>query len=575
MGSEPEEKSLFRFLKFVRPYSHLVIIATIAGILRYIIPLMVPWGAKVIIDDFLTGAPGLEHIWELHKLVGILVGLFLFWAFLSFIRLYFTGWTGHHIIFDLRSRLYEHVQRMSLEYFDRRKIGAIVSRMTHDMTACQQLVGVGVTAALMDVSSIVIIAIILLSMHWQLALVSFALIPGYVLLSRNFSKKIHKTSKSVHARMEQMSGHLYERLSGIALIQAFNRESEDKHYFDRGSRAYLNSAISNIQIQALGLSATGFLAAIAPLIVLWYGAVCVMGGTLTTGELVAFYAYIGLLYTPVSRLTELNMVIASSFAAMERIFEVFDVYSEVSQKKDAIEVKRVQGRISFKKLEFSYEGKETSRREVLRKVSFDVRAGERVILTGESGVGKSTLIKLLLRFYEVQKGSILIDDFDIRDMTLTSLRNQIAFVPQEPILFSGSIFENVRYGKPGATQKEVIDACRAVHAESFILSLPNGYQTQVGERGGKLSAGQRQRIAIARAYLKDAPILVLDEPTSALDPASTEAVLEGLAEIQKGRTCLMIAHRLDSFQKGSRIIYLSQGAAYERRSEYVSSVKIG
>ncbi len=542
------------FFSFLKPYCGSIFFATASGVLRYLIPLFVPWSIKVIIDDILRPPFTPSSFSRLNGLAVTLIGLFVLWTFLSFIRFYLSGLAGNKIIFDLRHRLYVHLQKMSLSFFEKQHVGAVVSRMMSDITSVQNVVGYGITALLMDTSCVLIIAVILMKVHFMLALLSLALIPAYVFVGRIFSEKIRSSSYCIQQQIEKLSGYLHEKFLGISIIQSFVRENDEEEAFLERAKNHLDATQKNMTQQSLGLSLTGFLASVAPLLVIWYGGICVMRSTLTIGELAAFYAYVGLLYAPITRLSELHIVIGNSLAAIDRIFEIFEIPSEVQEKKKAPSLKATTGEIQFQNVCFSY----TAEIPVLCDFNLNISPGEHVVLAGSNGSGKSTLIKLLLRFYDPQKGSILIDHQNICDVTLASLRKQIAFVPQEPLLFSGSIFDNLLYGKPEASENEVMAACEAVHVHEFIMNLPERYQTQVGERGIMLSAGEKQRIAIARAYLKNASVLVLDEPASALDESSALLVREGLRTLSRGRTTLMIDHHPSLISDTDRILWVSK-----------------
>jgi subfamily B ATP-binding cassette protein MsbA len=319
--------------------------------------------------------------------------------------------------------------------------------------------------------------------------------------------------------------------------------------------------LSNVRLQSVALGVTGFLTAVGPILVLWYGALEVWAGRLTVGTLMAFYAYLGMLYSPIQRLTELNLIVTNSLAAMDRIFEVFDTYPEVRERPGAQALERARGQVAFENVSFRYgEGDPP----VLERFSLSIPAGRTVALVGPSGAGKSTLVKLLARFYDVTDGRVSLDGIDIREVTLKSLRQNVAIVPQEPILLSGTIAENLRYGKPEATDEEIRRAARLAFAEGFIERLPRRFETDIGERGVRLSGGQKQRVAIARAFLRDAPVLILDEPTSALDAESEALIKEALHHLLAGRTALIIAHRLSTVEHVDEVLVVDGGRIVEQ-----------
>lgn len=558
MKETPKKSSLFRFFSYIRPYRWILSIAIGAGIIRYLIPLVLPWTLKILVDDFLGPATHIPHA-HLHFWMLSLCGLYLVYAAVSYVRSYLAGLAGHRIIFDLRQELYLHVQRMSLGFFDQQKIGAVVARMTGDIASAQNFVGSALVNTAMDLACVIAIIVLLFFFHWKLALVALSVIPFYALISYCLTKKIKAKSRAIHDQLQEISGDLHEQFAGISTIQAFTQEEAEAREFKEQSERYLDTVLSNVKLQAIALGVTGFLTAVGPILVLWFGIMEVWAAQLTMGTLMAFYAYLGMLYQPIQRLTELNLILINSLAAMDRIFEVFDTYPEIQNRPHAKEVVTAKGNIAFERVNFQYNGHGS----VLSNFSLHVPAGKTVALVGPSGAGKSTIAKLLARYYEVTSGSILIDGHDIRDITLKSLRQQISIVSQEPILFSGTIAENLRYGKPEASEFEMMESAKAAFAHTFIKKLPQGYETEIGERGVKLSGGEKQRLAIARAFLKNSPILILDEPTSALDPESEELIKQALLRLLQNRTALIIAHRLSTIEHVDWVVVLHEGSIIE------------
>jgi len=560
LSKEPKKrKSLSRFLTYAAPYRLLIGLAIATGILRYLIPLVLPWVVKVLVDDFLSEGSQ-RSAFHLHILMLGLCGLYVIYAISSYYRSYLAGLAGHKIIFDLREALYLHLQRMSLSFFDRQKVGEVVNRMTGDIAAAQNFVGAALVSSSMDLSCVGLIIVVLFAAHWKLALVSLSVIPLFGIANHLLTKKIKAKSRKIHDKLQEMSGELHEQFSAISTIQAFTQEENEAKEFRQQNEEYLDSILSNVKLQSIALGITSFLTAFGPLLVLWYGVLEVWGGRLSVGTLMAFYAYLGMLYQPIQRLTELNLILTNSLAAMDRIFEMFDIYPEIQERPQALDMKHIRGDISFENTSFQYNGG----LPVLADFHLEIVAGRSIALVGPSGAGKSTILKLLLRFYDVGAGRITIDQTDIRHITLQSLRSQIAFVSQEPILLSGTIIENLRYGKPKASFEEIQKAARAASADGFIERLPLGYETPVGERGIRLSGGERQRLAIARAFLKDAPILILDEPTSALDADSEYLIKKALGLLLKNRTSLIIAHRLSTLEFVDEIVVIQDGKILER-----------
>jgi len=552
-------RSLRRFLVYARPYRALIMGAVGFGIIRYLIPLVLPWTVKILVDDFLLPADGRPPL-HLHVLMLGVCALYVVHAVSSYWRFYLAGRAGHRVIFDLRQALYLHVQRMSLGFFDRQRVGAVVSRMTTDIASAQNFVGAAFVNTVMDLSCVAIIIVLLVLAHAKLAMVSLLVLPCYAWISYFLQKRIKAKSRQMHHQLQEIAGDLHEQFAGISTIQAFTQEETEARQFRSQSEEYFDTVMDNVRLQSIALGATGFLTALGPILVLWAGAAEVWRGALTVGTLMAFYGYLGMLYQPIQRLTELNLILANSLAAMDRIFEVFDTYPEVQEQPRAAVLGRVRGEIAFEDVSFQYDGRES----VLEHLRLRIPAGTTVALVGPSGAGKSTIAKLLPRFYDVIGGRITIDSADLRTATLKSLRQQIAIVPQEPILFSGTIAENLRYGRPDASEEELRAAAQAAFAESFIEQLSEGYDTEVGERGVRLSGGQKQRLAIARAFLKDAPIIILDEPTSALDAESEELIKQALSRLLVGRSALIIAHRLSTIEHADVVVVLDDGHVIEQ-----------
>jgi ATP-binding cassette, subfamily B, putative efflux pump len=554
----PQRSSLHRFLAYVAPYRAIIALATACGVVRYLIPLVLPWSLKIVVDEFLVPT-GARPRTQLHLLIAGLIGLYVVYGIVSYWRSYLAGLAGHRLIFDLRRDLYLHIQRMSLSFFERQRVGAVVARMTSDIASAQSFVGAAFVNTAMDVAAISGVVVVLFIAHRTLALVALAVLPCYALITLRLTTRLREQSRDIHDQLQEISGELHEQFAAISTIQSFTREEAEARAFEEQSERFLHSVLSNVKLQSVALGATGFLTAIGPILVLWFGALEVLAGRLTIGTLMAFYAYLGLLYQPVQRLTELNVIVANSLAAMDRIFEVFDTYPEVQERPGAPVLRRVRGEIEFEDVGFRYDGGPL----VLERFRHRLPAGTTAALVGPSGAGKSTLAKLLPRFYDVTEGRITIDGTDIRDVTLRSLRQNIAIVGQEPILLSGTVAENLRYGSPDATDDELERAARLAFATPFIERLPRGYETEIGERGLRLSGGEKQRLAIARAFVKDAPILILDEPTSALDSESEALIKDALRHLLEGRTALIIAHRLSTIEHAREVLVLDHGRLIE------------
>lgn len=578
---------LRRFLGYVYPHRLLIVGAALAGTLKFLLPLTFPLALKYLTDvvlvaegpagndatnrwieaacvRVLAAAPWLGE-GAAGRLAAVGTALLLLYVLLgaaSFLRSYWAGQAGHRLVFDLRHALYQHVQGLSHSFFDRHRSGAIVARFVSDISLAQNFVGAALTNVWMDTAALAFVVAILFLLEPRLAVVALAVMPAYVALIRFFRPRLREASRSVQEMLEDFSGDLQERIAGASVIKAFGREEWEARRFRGRSQRLLDLTLRNVRLSSANMAATSVLTSVAPLVVVWVAGIMVLQGDLSVGTLVAFYAYLGSLYLPLQRFSELSVVVTNSLAAMQRIFEFFDIRPEVEERAGAVALPRVRGEVVFEGVNFRYPGVERPD-PVLRGVSLSVAAGETLALVGRSGAGKSTLVSLLPRFYDVSAGAIRIDGHDVRDLKLVSLRDCFGIVPQDPLLFSGTIFENLRYGNPEATEAEILMAARSANAAEFMDRLPDGYATTVGERGVRLSGGQRQRIAIARAFLRNPPILILDEATSALDSESEGLIHEALRRLMAGRTTFLIAHRLSTVRQADRIAVLEGGAVVE------------
>jgi len=546
-----------KFIFLANKYRWLIVGATLCGLLKFNLPLAFPWILKDIINQLVT--PSTAHLDRINQSILFLILLYLLWTAITFLRTYLTGQVEQQIIFDLRQEFYSHLQRMSLSFYEKRQVGAIASRLFGDISIAQNLVGSAFTNTVMDLSTLLVITFILFYMNIQLACVSLSILPVYIFVNKYFKKKLKLTSRRAQETMEKITGRTTEKLGGMPVIQSFTHEENEKQEFFQEHKRYLRYRLRNVKSNAIATGAIGFLTSIAPVLVVWFGARQVLQSQLSVGELTAFYAYLGMFYQPLNRLTELNIQIANSTAALDRIFEILSMIPEITDNPDVQTIERVRGEIRFDSVYFAYEPE----KPVLKDITIQIPPGQTVALVGESGSGKSTLAKLIPRFYDASMGTVSIDGLDVRDIRIKDLRRNIALVPQDPILFSGTILENLLFGKPGATKKEVQNAAIKANAHDFIMHLVNGYQTEIGEGGVKLSGGQRQRIALARAFLKDAPILILDEATSALDSGTENLVQEALQRLLVGRTTIIIAHRFSTIYMAERIFVFHHGEIVE------------
>ena len=407
----------------------------------------------------------------------------------------------------------------------------------------------------MDLAACFFYTALLLAMDWQLALAALAVLPLHLLCMRRFGGKAHQTSKKLQEAYEEFSGDLNERIGGYALVKSFAAESREARGFFARARGLHNLVMNNSRVNIFSSTLVHWLTEVATLGLVWYGGYRVFHGQATIGEIVAFIPLVQQLYSPINRLSDMNRVVHSSLAAIERVFEVFDTQPEVRERPDAKRLPRVTGAVRFENVSFGY----TAQRRTLDDINLDIRAGEMIALVGLSGAGKTTLVQLLPRFFDPHAGRILIDGVDLREVKLRSLRSQIGTVAQDTVLFSGTIRENILYGNPDATEAQFQQVVQAAHVDEFVHKLPEGYETVLGERGAKLSGGQRQRVAIARAFLGDPRVLILDEATSALDSESEYLIQDALRRLMENRTSVVIAHRLSTILHADRIVVMDQG----------------
>jgi len=552
--------NLRRFLSYARPYRWWLVLSTVVGVIKYNLPVAFPWILKDVIDHLLSGKPSQIGL-GLDQLMGLAVLLFLFYAVVTHLRTYIADHLGQAMIFDVRRDLFQHLQKLPVDFFQKYRTGAVSSRLITDVSMAQNFVGLAGTNLFMDLTSLGSITLVVFYMNWKLGLVTYCTLPFYVILQKRVGRRMRKNSKEARRRMEMIEGDLHETVSGISEVKSFTFEDQETKRFLLRCRSYLEVLYENIRTQSFSLGATAILTRIPPILVIWAGGHMVLGGALTVGSLMAFYAYLEMIYNPLARLSELNIQLANSRTAIDRLFEFFDLEPEA--KHDGAPPLAVQrGEILFQNVSFGYRPGAST----LKDISLRIAGGQRIALVGASGAGKSTLIKLLIRFYEPWKGTIAIDGQEIRYISLSSLRSQIALVQQDLTLFSGTVEDNIRVGKSDATRKEILHAAELSNALEFIEELPEGLETEIGERGVTLSGGQKQRIAIARAFLKNAPILVLDESTSNLDAPSERLVHGALERLMEKRTTIIIAHRMSTVVDADRILVFHQGEIVQEGS---------
>lgn len=555
--------SIRRYLKFVKPYRLQIIGTIIIGILKFAIPLLIPLLIKFVLDDVI-GNDNLTKSEKTDKLfwvMGIMIVVFVVLRPpIEYYRQYFAQWTASKILYDIRDRLFSHMQRLSYKYYSNTRAGEVISRMINDVEQTKTFVVTGLMNLWLDVATILIAAAIMFTMDVQLTFVSLILFPFYAFSVRYFFGNLRKLTRERSQALAGVQSYLHERVAGISVIKSFAIEDYEQTQFDRQNKNFLTKALEHTSWNAKAFAVVNTITDIAPLLVIGFSGYQVLQGSLTIGEMAAFIAYIDRLYNPLRRLVNSSTTLTQSIASMDRVFEFMDEKYDIKDSPDAVELKKVHGDIYFKNVSFSYE---EDGETVLKSLNIEVEKGETIALVGMSGGGKSSFVSLIPRFFDVTDGEILLDGTDIRSFKVRSLRDKIGMVAQDNILFSESVKSNILLGKPGASDEEVIQAAKAANAHEFIMNLPEGYDTKVGERGVKLSGGQKQRVAIARVFLKNPPILILDEATSALDLESEHLIQEAIEKLAKDRTTFVVAHRLSTITHADRIVLIEHGEIVE------------
>ena len=555
--------SIKQYMKYVKPYKWKIIWTVLIGIVKFAIPLLMPLILKYVIDDIIR-AEGLTAAEKNSHLLWLMGGAFLVFLILrppvEYIRQYLAQWVGSNILYDIRNKLFDHLQRLSLRYYAQTKTGEVISRVIHDVEQTKVFVITGLMNVWLDLTTILIAIIIMLTMDVPLTLVAIILFPLYGLSIKYFYAKLRRLTRERSQALAEVQGHLHERVQGIPVTRSFALEDYEQEQFDKRNGNFLDKAITHTEWNAKTFAVTNTITDLAPLLVIGFAGYQVINASLSLGTMVAFVGYMERVYSPLRRLINSSTTLTQSIASIDRVFELMNEKYDIVDRPNSTPLNHVQGEIELDNVSFRYDEQEA---EVLKNVSLHVEKGETIALVGMSGGGKSTLISLIPRFYDVTSGAIRVDGKDIRDVQARSLRDQIGMVLQDNILFSESIAVNIRMGNPQATDEEVIQAAIAANAHDFIMELPEGYNTLVGERGVKLSGGQKQRIAIARVFLKNPPILIFDEATSALDLESEHTIQEAMEKLAADRTTFIVAHRLATITHADRIVVMEHGRITE------------
>ncbi|MBI5135907.1 MAG: ABC transporter ATP-binding protein [Nitrospirae bacterium] len=548
--------ALLRTLSYIVPYRRLALATLLCATLTTLVDLAPPWIVKTVIDDVL----GNGRVDLFGWLVAALVLAFALRGLANMARIRLNNHLEQRVVFDMRDHVYGCLQHQSIDYFEDRATGEIMSRVNNDVNNMERVFIDGVEQFVIATLTLAGVATMMFILDWRLALLALAPIPFLVWGGVLYTRRVHRLYTLISEKLAAMNAQLQDNISGIREILSFNTQAHERARFGRTSREYGEANLTVMRLWSAYSPGMLFVGALGSVLIIAVGGGRVLAGQLSVGALVALLSYLALFYTPINQIHGINHMLQHALASCRRVFEIIDAQPQVAERPDAVTLTGpAQGEVAFEAVSFRYRADIP----VLDGVSFTVPAGQHVALVGASGAGKSTCVKLLMRFHEVTGGRVLLDGMDVRALTLASLRDQIALVSQDPFLFNGTVGENIRYGRLAAGDDEVIAAARAAQVDGFIRSLPDGYHTRIGERGIKLSGGERTRIAIARALLKNPPIVVLDEATAAVDTATERLIQEAMEALIAGRTTFIIAHRLSTLRTVDRILVLDDGRVVE------------
>lgn len=542
----------------------LIVFTLFIGMIKFSIPLTLPMILKYVVDDLLMNpSMGIEE--RVSHLMLILGGALILFVIVrgpvEYYRQYFAQLITSKVLFDMRNKLYSHLQRLSLRYYQNTKVGEAISRFINDVEQTKNLVEVGMMNVWLDTFTLVFALGFMFYLNPVLALVSISVLPFYAIAVNKLYKRLKLLTKDRSQALAGIQGYLHERIQGISIIRSFTMEKVDQKQFEDINGNFLKKAMAQTRWNAMTFAIINTLTDIAPLLVIGYGGYQVIHGNLTVGTFVAFFGYLDRMYSPLRRLINSSTVLTQASASLERVLELLNEPYDIVDKPGAKVLKDARGEIAFQNVWFKYNEENDW---VLKDINLRIQPGQTIAFVGMSGGGKSSLISLIPRFYDISKGSLQMDGYDIQELTQESLRRSVGMVLQDNFLFSGSVRENILFGNPNATEEEVISAAKAANAHDFIEQLPLGYETEVGERGVKLSGGQKQRVAIARVFLKDPKVLILDEATSALDLESEHLIQQALQSLSSERTTLIVAHRLSTITHADQIVVLENGEITER-----------
>jgi subfamily B ATP-binding cassette protein MsbA len=556
--------------ELLRPYRKLVVLALAAMLVESGADLLEPWPLKVILD-YIIGSkkpPAWLAGWViddasrltlLNGAIAAVMGIALVGAVSSFTERYLSTTIGKRVGFDLRHTLYHHVQRLSLSFYEHRQTGDMVVRLTADIDAVEDFITTAVLGIVLDVITLVGMLIVMFYLDWRFSLIGLSVAPILFAVVFRFMRRIKEAARDVKRKQSELASVVQESIASARVVKAFAREDFEETRLDRKSMASVDASLHARSVRAKLAPLVDLVVATGTCLVLFFGVRFVLSGRITAGALIVYVLYLGKMYKPIKDLSKTSDTFSKASVAFERIGELLSVERQVSERPGAHVASRFAGRIVFDRVTFGYGPSEA----VLKDTTLFVEPNQRAALVGPTGSGKSTLIALIPRLYDVLGGSVQIDGKDVRNYTLQSLREQVSFVLQDPVLFHATIAQNIAYGRPDASKRDIVRASKLAHADEFIARMPHGYDTVLGERGETLSGGQRQRISIARALIRDTPILLLDEPSASLDPESEELIFDGLARLLQGRTSITIAHRLATVRRADVIFVLNEGTIVE------------
>jgi len=567
LGKVYDSKILGRMPKYLHEVKGWVALGLTGSLIRIVAQAATPLMIGIIIDNFIqTGnLPGLNIM--VLGLVGVALAM---WGG-QYLQTLFLAFAGQSVLYKMRTELFTHLHKLSMSFFDHNKVGKLMSRVQNDVNQLQEVLTMGVANVITSILLLISIVVIMITMNPRLALLTLSVVPALGIILAIWQRYARQAFITVRRAIAEVNDQLQENLSGVRVVQSLSREEVNVGNFDGVNKAHLDANITAVRLQSMMMPTVQVMTGIAYALLIIFGGQQVLAGTLGVGVLMAFLLYVQRFFDPVIELTMMYTQLQRAMASGARIFEVLDLEPLIKDRPEAKELPPIKGAIKFNQVSFAYQ----PGLEVLHEIDLTINPGETVAFIGRTGAGKSSMINLSARFYEATSGEITIDGYNVNSVTQESLRRQIGLVPQDAFLFAGTIEENIRYGRLEATREEIIDAAKAAGVHELISHMENGYNTPVGERGGNLSAGQRQLICLARAILADPPILVLDEATSNVDTNTERIMQASLRRLSKGRTCLIIAHRLSTITSADRIVALEHGRIVETGSHQELIAKKG